>query len=80
MLDPLPKETTTSFMDDPLTNENRMSNEEKFVQLNNFEYETFFRLKFEVAGRVLHGLLELQLALPGHVQRGEEVRNQAQED
>ena len=57
-----------------------MSNEEKFVELNNFEDETFFRLKFEVAGSVLHGLLELQLALPGHVQRGEQVGDQAQED
>jgi hypothetical protein len=57
-----------------------MSDVEKLLKLNDFENKTFLRLQFEIAGRVLDGLLELQLALPGNVQRWEEVGNQSEEN
>ena len=57
-----------------------MPDKKQFVQLNDLENKTLFRLQLEVAGRVLDGLLELQLALPGNVQRWEEVGNQAEEN
>ena len=41
------------------TNKNWVSDVEKFFKLDNFEDETLFRLKFKVAGRMFHGLLEL---------------------
>jgi hypothetical protein len=56
-----------------------MSDVEKLLKLNDFENKTFLRLQFEIAGRVLDGLLELELALAGNVQRGEEVGNQTEE-
>jgi hypothetical protein len=57
-----------------------MPDKKQFVQLNDLENKTLFRLQLEVAGRVLDGLLELQLALPGNVQRWEEVGNQSEEN
>ena len=57
-----------------------MPDEEKLIELHDLEDEALFRLELEVAGRVLHGLLELQLALPRHVQRREQVGDEAEED
>jgi hypothetical protein len=57
-----------------------MPDKKQLIQLNDLQNETLFRLQLEVAGRVLDGLLELQLALPGNVQRWKEVGNQAEEN
>jgi hypothetical protein len=57
-----------------------MPDKKQFVQLNDLENKTLFRLQLEVAGRVLDGLLELQLALPGNVQRWKEVGNQSEKN
>ena len=37
-------------------------------------------LQFEITSGVLHGLLKLKFPLPGHVQRGEKIRDQTQEN
>ena len=57
-----------------------MPDEEKLIELNDLEDKALFRLELEVAGRVLNGLLELQLALPRHVQRWEQVGDETKED
>ncbi len=57
-----------------------MPDKKQFIQLNDLQNKTLFRLQLEVAGCVLDGLLELQLALPGNVQRWKEVGNQAQKN
>lgn len=57
-----------------------MPDVEKFLKLYDLQDEAFLRLQLQVTSRVLDGLLELKLTLPGHVQGGKEVGNEAEED
>ncbi len=51
-----------------ITDENGMSDVEKFFELNDLEDEALFWLKLEIASGVLDGLFKLKLSLSGNVQ------------
>ena len=57
-----------------------MPDEEKFIKLNDFENETFFRLKFQIAGGMFHGFLKFKFSLSWNIKRRKQVRDQTQEN
>ena len=61
-------------------NEDRMSDIEEFIQLDNFCSVLFLRLQFHVTGCSLNRLLQIWISFPWHIKIRKEIRDEAQED